>query len=96
MSSLVYELDVALTPINNKDASFEISEVPNVKLCRGVITTPNTSDLLVLSQKNYRTLLECGNSAEIYCPLLANTKNEAHCDISLEGLMGFFLPRRIV
>ena len=41
-------------------------------------------------------MLECDNSAEIYCPLLANIKNEAHCDISLEGLMGFFLPRRIV
>lgn len=51
MSSLVCESDVALTPINSNDVSFEIREVTNVKHCRGVITTPNTSDLLVLSQK---------------------------------------------
>ena len=96
MSSLVYESDIALTPMNNNEDSFEIGEIPNVKYCSGVITTPSTSDLLVLSQKNYRTLLECSNSSEKYCPLLANIKNDTDCDISLEGLMGFFLPRRII
>ena len=96
MSSLVYESDIALTPINNSEESIVIRQIPKVKYCKGVITTPSTSDLLVLSQKNYLTLLECGNSAEKYCPLLANIKNETDCDISLEGLMGFFLPRKIL
>ena len=51
MSSLVYESDIALTPMNNNEDSFEIGKVPNVKYCSGVITTPSTSDLLVLSPK---------------------------------------------
>ena len=96
ISSLANGSYILSTPISNNEDSFEISEVPNVKYCRGVITTPSTSDLLVLSQKNYRTLLDCGDSTEKYCQLLANIKNGSDCTICLKGLMGFFLQRRII
>ena len=87
---------IVSTPISNNEDSFEISEVPNVRYCRGVFTTPTTSDLLILSQKNYRMLLDCGDYTDKYCQLLANIKNGSDGTICLKGLMGFFLPRKII
>ena len=65
-----------------------------MKYCKGVISTPCNSDLLVLSQKNYRGLLNSTASSQEYCSILASIKNGTEPAISLEGFMGFFLPRK--
>lgn len=65
-----------------------------IQYCKGVLSTPCNSDLLLLSQKNYRKFLISTNPTEVYCSELLSIKNCSESAISLDGLMGFFLPRK--
>ena len=62
--------------------------------CYGVLSSQLNSDLLAQSQQNYRDLLNDNLESFNYCPILLSLKNQSESLIRLDGLMGFFFPRR--